>query len=87
MVTSVSNNMGTFNSVYNSTELSPYQRKKPKSLEKEPEALTTLLATGSLDLKQEPADEDAFGGDGMDTIIVLIFYFVYLTFFYFFITN
>uniref|UniRef100_A0A2A4JFI7 Protein krueppel n=1 Tax=Heliothis virescens TaxID=7102 RepID=A0A2A4JFI7_HELVI len=44
-------------------ELSPYQRKKPKSQEKEPEALTTLLASGSLDLKQEPIDneDDAFG--------------------------
>ncbi|KAJ8709758.1 hypothetical protein PYW08_009762 [Mythimna loreyi] len=49
-------------------ELSPYQRKKPKSHEKEPEALTTLLASGSLDLKQEPIDhdeDDAFGhGEG-----------------------
>ncbi|XP_075986481.1 uncharacterized protein LOC142983467 isoform X1 [Anticarsia gemmatalis] len=44
-------------------ELSPYQRKKPKSQDKEPEALTTLLATGSLDLKQEPEEEDAFGND------------------------
>ncbi|KAF9795916.1 hypothetical protein SFRURICE_008556 [Spodoptera frugiperda] len=46
-------------------ELSPYQRKKPKSQEKEQESLTTLLATGSLDLKQEPVDpeDDAFGQD------------------------
>ncbi|XP_026729194.1 zinc finger protein 79-like isoform X1 [Trichoplusia ni] len=49
-------------------ELSPYQRKKPKSQEKEPEALTTLLATGSLDLKQEPedAEDEAFGHDGYE---------------------
>lgn len=39
-------------------DLSPYQRKKPKQSEKEPEALTTLLASGSLDLKQEPLDEE-----------------------------
>ncbi|XP_022827364.1 zinc finger protein 2-like isoform X4 [Spodoptera litura] len=47
-------------------ELSPYQRKKPKNQEKEQESLTTLLATGSLDLKQEPVDpeDDAFGQDG-----------------------
>nr|XP_049705219.1 zinc finger and SCAN domain-containing protein 31 isoform X2 [Helicoverpa armigera] len=47
-------------------ELSPYQRKKPKNQEKEPEALTTLLAAGSLDLKQEPIDneDDAFGHEG-----------------------
>ncbi|KAF9408065.1 hypothetical protein HW555_012127 [Spodoptera exigua] len=47
-------------------ELSPYQRKKPKNQEKEQESLTTLLASGSLELKQEPVDaeDDAFGQDG-----------------------
>lgn len=45
------------------TDVSPYQRKKPKVEDKEPEALTTLLASGSLDLKQEPdEDEDQFDG-------------------------
>ncbi|RVE44067.1 hypothetical protein evm_011304 [Chilo suppressalis] len=38
-------------------DVSPYQRKKPKESEKEPEALTTLLASGSLELKQEPLDD------------------------------
>lgn len=38
--------------------MSPYQRKKPKPDLKEPEALTTLLASGSLELKQEPDDEE-----------------------------
>ncbi|CAB3227719.1 unnamed protein product [Arctia plantaginis] len=47
-------------------ELSPYQRKKPKNHEKEPEALTTLLATGSLDLKQEPTDEDTYEFGSID---------------------
>ncbi|KAL0811444.1 hypothetical protein ABMA28_009845 [Loxostege sticticalis] len=39
--------------------LSPYQRKKPKEPVKEPEALTTMIATGTLeiqDIKEEPAD-------------------------------
>ncbi|CAH0721211.1 unnamed protein product, partial [Brenthis ino] len=50
-------------------DLSPYQRKKPKSENKEPEALTTLLASGSLDLKQEPDDEeqDQFETEELDT--------------------
>ncbi|XP_041985303.1 zinc finger protein 19-like isoform X2 [Aricia agestis] len=42
---------------------SPYQRKKPKPIVREPEALTTLLASGSLDLKQEP-NEEPFEADG-----------------------
>ncbi|XP_030025859.1 zinc finger protein 391 isoform X2 [Manduca sexta] len=42
-------------------DVSPYQRKKPKQAEKEPEALTTLLANGSLDLKQEPTEYEHFG--------------------------
>ncbi|XP_053619656.1 zinc finger protein 260-like isoform X2 [Plodia interpunctella] len=47
-------------------DISPYQRKKPKSQEKEPQALTTLLASGSLDLKSEPPDEEPFNNDGFD---------------------
>ncbi|CAH2096906.1 unnamed protein product [Euphydryas editha] len=39
-------------------DVSPYQRKKPKPDLKEPEALTTLLASGSLELKQEPDEEE-----------------------------
>ncbi|XP_039760551.1 zinc finger and BTB domain-containing protein 24-like isoform X3 [Pararge aegeria] len=39
-------------------DVSPYQRKKPKQETKEPEALTTLLATGTLALKQEPEEHD-----------------------------
>ncbi|XP_038219493.1 GDNF-inducible zinc finger protein 1-like isoform X2 [Zerene cesonia] len=42
-------------------DVSPYQRKKPKEETKEPEALTTLLASGSLELKQEPDDENDEG--------------------------
>lgn len=49
-------------------ELSPYQRKKPKTQESEPEALTTLLASGSLDLKEEPADEDHFEDDDLPAV-------------------
>ncbi|CAH2059274.1 unnamed protein product, partial [Iphiclides podalirius] len=48
-------------------DVSPYQRKKPKESEKEPESLTTLLASGSLDLKEEPLDdEEPFEADGFD---------------------
>ncbi|XP_026498741.1 zinc finger and SCAN domain-containing protein 2-like isoform X1 [Vanessa tameamea] len=39
-------------------DVSPYQRKKPKPDMKEPESLTTLLASGSLELKQEPDDDE-----------------------------
>ncbi|XP_034837447.1 uncharacterized protein [Maniola hyperantus] len=45
-------------------DLSPYQRKKPKQEVKEPEALTTLLANDSLELKQEPEDEYTEDYDG-----------------------
>lgn len=38
-------------------DVSPYQRKKPKSSSSEPEALTTLLAKGSLEMKEEPYEE------------------------------
>ncbi|XP_061380090.1 zinc finger protein 391-like [Danaus plexippus] len=57
-------------------DVSPYQRKKPKPDLKEPEALTTLLASGSLDLKQEPEEEEALeteeldGGDDPDFVPV-----------------
>ncbi|XP_052745115.1 zinc finger and SCAN domain-containing protein 2-like isoform X2 [Bicyclus anynana] len=44
-------------------DVSPYQRKKPKQEIKEPEALTTLLASGSLELKQEPEDTDELFAD------------------------
>lgn len=50
-------------------DLSPYQRKKPKESEKEPEALTTLLATGSLELKEEPNEEEEYNmGNGTPSI-------------------
>ncbi|CAG9794738.1 unnamed protein product [Diatraea saccharalis] len=49
-------------------DLSPYQRKKPKQAAKEPEALTTLLASGSLDLKQEPLDEEDNGNEDFEGI-------------------
>ncbi|KAL4708536.1 hypothetical protein ACJJTC_014144 [Scirpophaga incertulas] len=39
-------------------DLSPYQRKKPKPIEQEPEALTTLLASDSFELKKEPLEEE-----------------------------
>ncbi|XP_045780778.1 zinc finger and BTB domain-containing protein 14-like isoform X1 [Maniola jurtina] len=45
-------------------DLSPYQRKKPKREAKEPEALTTLLAKDSLELKQEPEEEFTEDYDG-----------------------
>ncbi|KAJ2941506.1 hypothetical protein O0L34_g14552 [Tuta absoluta] len=49
-------------------DISPYHRKKPKATQKEEESLTSLLASGSLDLKQEPGavdddDDEPFGGD------------------------
>ncbi|XP_073963232.1 uncharacterized protein isoform X2 [Choristoneura fumiferana] len=54
-------------------DVSPYQRKKQKSPQKEQESLTSLLASGSLDLKEEPADDEPFehhedfgGGDDPD---------------------
>ncbi|XP_026754276.2 zinc finger protein 391-like isoform X1 [Galleria mellonella] len=53
-------------------DVSPYQRKKPIPTQKEPAALTTLLASGSLDMKEEPLDEDepfetgGFDGDDDD---------------------
>ncbi|XP_061723190.1 zinc finger and BTB domain-containing protein 17-like isoform X1 [Cydia pomonella] len=54
-------------------DVSPYQRKKQKEPQKEQESLTSLLASGSLDLKQEPGeDEEPFdsadfaGGDDPD---------------------
>lgn len=58
-------------------DVSPYQRKKPKPDTKEPEALTTLLASGSLDLKQEPDDEepDQFETEGGLCLKVLLYMF------------
>ncbi|KAI8423059.1 hypothetical protein MSG28_014145 [Choristoneura fumiferana] len=57
----------------NKQDVSPYQRKKQKSPQKEQESLTSLLASGSLDLKEEPADDEPFehhedfgGGDDPD---------------------
>ncbi|XP_048001557.1 GDNF-inducible zinc finger protein 1-like isoform X2 [Leguminivora glycinivorella] len=56
-------------------DVSPYQRKKQKEPQKEQESLTSLLASGSLDLKQEPGDgeddepfdsADFAGGDDPD---------------------
>ncbi|XP_013185162.2 zinc finger and BTB domain-containing protein 24 isoform X2 [Amyelois transitella] len=47
-------------------EISPYKHKKPKAQNKEPEALTTLLASGSLDLKAEPLDDEPFENDGFE---------------------
>ncbi|KAH9643132.1 hypothetical protein HF086_010584 [Spodoptera exigua] len=71
------------------TKLSPYQRKKPKNQEKEQESLTTLLASGSLELKQEPVDaeDDAFGQDGephqypIGNICFILFTFSFKAFF------
>ncbi|XP_068625467.1 uncharacterized protein [Battus philenor] len=48
-------------------DVSPYQRKKPKETEKEQESLTSLFASGSLDLKEEPLDEEEpFEGENFD---------------------
>ncbi|XP_049880671.1 zinc finger and SCAN domain-containing protein 21-like isoform X1 [Pectinophora gossypiella] len=50
-------------------DISPYNRKKPKAAQKEPESLTSLLASGSLELKQEidaEEDDEPFGGDYQD---------------------
>ncbi|XP_059048455.1 GDNF-inducible zinc finger protein 1-like isoform X2 [Achroia grisella] len=50
-------------------DVSPYQRKKPMPSLKEPDSLATLLASGSLDMKEEPLDDDddePFGADGFD---------------------
>lgn len=49
-------------------DVSPYQRKKPKS-QKEEESLASLLASGSLELKLEKEEpdgdeEDELGGGG-----------------------
>ncbi|KAJ2941505.1 hypothetical protein O0L34_g14551 [Tuta absoluta] len=48
-------------------DISPYHRKKAKATQKEEESLTSLLASGSLDLKQKPGavDDDnmPLGGD------------------------
>ncbi|CAH4035271.1 unnamed protein product [Pieris brassicae] len=42
-------------------EVSPYHRKKPKEEVREPESLTALIASGSLEIKQEPdTDETLF---------------------------
>ncbi|KAJ0170768.1 hypothetical protein K1T71_013540 [Dendrolimus kikuchii] len=45
-------------------DVSPYHRKKPKTSTKEQVALTTMLANGDLELKEEPEDndEDVYGG-------------------------
>ncbi|CAK1541006.1 unnamed protein product [Leptosia nina] len=47
-------------------DTSPYQRKKPLEPSKEPESLTALIASGSLELKQEPeeAEDGLFELDG-----------------------
>ncbi|XP_022113047.1 zinc finger protein 771 isoform X1 [Pieris rapae] len=42
-------------------EVSPYHRKKPKEEVREPESLTSLIASGTLEIKQEPdSDETLF---------------------------
>ncbi|XP_013165327.1 PREDICTED: zinc finger protein 394-like [Papilio xuthus] len=48
-------------------DISPYTRKKQKENEKEPQSLTSLLASGTFELKEEPLDEEeAFEGDHYD---------------------